>query len=293
MKQRSEHQLSPLQDLTCGALAGMSARMVVAPLDVVKIRLQIQSETGGRYHYPSVFRALRTIAYQEGLLALWKGNIPALLMVAPYASIQLATFYQFKRRTSGTISEPYLSLTLGAVSAALATLCTYPLDLLRTRLAAQPEPKIYHSFPHAIRSVIRDEGLRGLYAGLQPTIIEIIPYMAIHFALYEYLKRVAFFRFQTSRLQPQHSLVIGATAGTVSKLITLPLDNAKKVMQVQAQFQTAQQQPYRGVLHVLQRLWLTKGFAAWFRGASPSILKAAPNSAITFTVYEATKAYFV
>lgn len=293
MKSTSKPQLTPLQDLICGALAGMSARMVVAPLDVVKIRLQVQSETRGRYQYPSVFRALRTIVHKEGVSALWKGNVPAILMVAPYCSIQLATFYQVRLRTSEFIPEPFLSLSIGAISGGLATICTYPLDLLRTRFAAQPEPKIYRNLPHAVRLIVRHEGLRGLYRGLYPTVIEIIPYMAINFALYENLKHIALYRLQLSRLDPHHYLYIGATAGTISKIVTLPLDNVKKIMQVQAQFQRPQQQPYRGVLHVLQKLWVTDGLSAWFRGTTPSVLKAAPNSAITFAVYEATKSYFV
>lgn len=291
MRVNSNRQLSPLQDLTCGALAGMSARIVVAPLDVVKIRLQVQSETQGRYQYASVFRALRTIAHQEGISALWKGNGPALLMVAPYASIQLAAFYQLERTASATVPKPYMALTLGAISAALATVCTYPLDLLRTRLAAQPEPKMYLNLPHAVRTIVRDEGLRGLYSGLQPTMIEIMPYMAIHFALYEHMKHATLYHCQLAHLHPHHSLAIGAFSGTVSKLLTLPLDNAKKIMQVQAQFRKTQPQYYRGIFHVLQRLWITNGLAGWFRGASPSILKAAPNSAITFMVYESAKAH--
>lgn len=288
-------ELSPSQDLLCGAFAGVTARMVIAPLDVVKIRFQVQSETRGLYSYSSVGRAISSIIRAEGLRALWKGNVPALLMVCPYAAIQLASFYQIKPVISASIPEPYCSLSVGAVSASLATLTTYPLDLLRTRLAAQSEPKQYRNIGHAVVSIIRSDGLSGLYAGLQPTLVEIVPYMALHFALYERTKAAVLQRFQKQHLSPVESMTIGAAAGTISKLTTLPLDNAKKVMQVQSQFQfrntCATTERYRGVIHVLHSLWRKQGLTAWFRGASPSLLKAAPNSAVTFMVYESAKRY--
>lgn len=271
--------------------------MVVAPLDVVKIRFQVQSETHGLYHYSSVNSALRTIVRAEGMAALWKGNVPALLMVCPYVAIQLAAFYQLHQFPHNRLSEPFSSLGCGALSASLATIFTYPLDLLRTRLAAQPEPKQYHSLTHATSSIVRTDGLRGLYVGLQPTLVEIVPYMALHFTFYERAKASTLSRLQTQELKPYQSMLIGATAGIFSKLITLPLDNAKKVMQVQSQFQRVawESNPtpvrYRGVAHVLSTLQKRHGISAWFRGAVPSLLKAAPNSALTFTIYESAKRF--
>lgn len=287
-KPTTPRKLSPTQDLFCGAVAGLCARMTVAPLDVVKIRFQVQSETAGRYHYTSVVSAIRSILASEGPTAFWKGNVPALLMVTPYAALQFASFYQLKDFAQ-PLGEPFASLSLGAISASFATICTYPLDLLRTRLAAQPEPKTYHGLRHAAALITRTHGPTGLYAGLRPTLIEIIPYISLHFALYENLKTITLRRRRLDKLSSVDSLVIGAASGTLSKLVTLPLDNAKKVMQVQTQFAPSTFQNNNTIANVLSRLWRTGGLRACFRGATPSLLKAAPNSAITFAVYERTK----
>lgn len=287
--------LTPLQDLFCGAVAGTVARLVVAPLDVLKIRFQIQSHTHGLYRYTTMTSALRTIVATEGPLALWKGNIPALLMVTPYVSLQMATFYQLKQSQYISLPDPYASLVLGAVSASVATLFTYPLDLLRTRFAAQSEPKRYPTIRHALRAMYHQNGLRAFYAGLQPTLIEIIPYIATHFALYESLKRKYMTAFNTQQLQPYESMGIGALSGTTSKFLTLPLDNAKKLMQVEGQFDPSPSSTsrYRGIAHVLRSIWKRDGLRGWFRGIAPSLVKAAPNSAITFATYEACKRYFL
>lgn len=286
-------KLRPSQDILCGALSGCCARMAVAPLDVLKIRFQVQSATRGRYRYASMMSALRSIVSREGPHALWKGNIPALLMVTPYASLQLSAFYQMKQSSLITIREPYASLAMGAISGAVATVCTYPLDLLRTRLAAQNEPKLYSNMRHAIDVIYGVNGVRGFYAGLRPTLVEIVPYISLHFAFYEGLKGEVLKRTHGDHLRPDESLFVGAVSGTGSKLLTMPLDNAKKLMQVEGQFQHAGalSSPYRGIGHVLQRVWRKDGFRGWFRGTAPSLVKAAPNSAITFAVYEAAKRY--
>lgn len=287
-------KLRPSQDLFCGALAGCSARMVVAPLDVLKIRFQVQSETRGLYRYASMGSALRSIIAHEGLHALWKGNIPALLMVTPYASLQLAAFYQLRQSNIVEVREPYASLMMGAISGAFATVCTYPLDLLRTRFAAQGEPKLYSNIRHAVDVIYTGKGLRGFYAGLQPTLIEIVPYISLQFTLYEGLKGEFMKGSNVDHLKPRESLFVGAMSGTISKFLTLPLDNAKKLMQVEGQFQAVGHgsSQYRGMGHVLQTVWRRDGIRGWFRGTLPSLVKAAPNSAITFAAYEAAKRYF-
>lgn len=310
MRQTTSRQLSPFQDLICGAFAGMTARMAVAPLDVVKIRFQVQSHVRGRYKYATVAHAFRSIVRNEGILALWKGNVPALLMVSPYAAIQLASFYQIHSKLTfshqSPLREPYLTLGVAAISSSFATLATYPLDLLRTRLAANPSPVVDTSITgvsmwREAKDIVYTRGLSGLYSGLQPTMIEIVPYMALNLLIYERLKHHVTQRLDENaqRQQLWHTPSIAATAGTVSKLLTLPLDNAKKVLQVQYQFSgnclgnrpSSLPIEYRGIFDCLQSLWRRDGIISWFRGTIPSLLKAAPNSAITYMTYEAAKSY--
>ncbi|CAN8076193.1 unnamed protein product [Agarophyton chilense] len=287
----SPKRLSPARDLLCGAVAGVTARIFVAPLDLLKIRFQVQSETKGLYQYRHLTSAFRTIVSTEGVRALWKGNLSAMLMVTPYSAFQLAAFYQLHQNTQIT-HEPYasfLSLSVGAVSSCFATICTYPLDLLRTRFAAQTEPRQYITLRHATSIIYAREGVSGFYAGLYPTLLSVVPYMSTQFAVYEGAKQHILTTSSRQELHPQESVVIGGVSGVVSKLLTLPLDNAKKIMQVGGQFRASDTSRYRGMGDVLASVWSLHGWRGWFRGAVPSILKAAPNSAITFSVYEAFK----
>jgi solute carrier family 25 (mitochondrial thiamine pyrophosphate transporter), member 19 len=288
--------LSATEDLACGAAAGATARMAVAPLDVVKIRFQVQTETPGLYRYTSVASALRHIVSSEGPGALWKGNLPALLMVVPYASVQFTTFYQMQQAGGfGQLAEPYRSLAIGAVSGAFATTCTYPLDLLRTRLAAQTEPRVYKNMRHAVSTIYARHGIAGLYSGVGPTLVEIVPYVSIQFAIYETARARLVEIGRADSLSTIESLTIGASTGTFAKLVTLPLDNAKKRMQVQGQFSEAARgtasRQYTGMADVLTKVYAREGVRGLFRGVAPSLLKAAPNSAVTFAAYETARSF--
>lgn len=161
--------------MVSGAVAGGVTRMVVAPLDLLKIRFQVQGASalthpgpaapvaqgaGGAAlaaavpvppappKYTSVLQAVRTIAREEGVFAFWKGTLPAQIMVIPYGGITFVTNKLFKRMLAADSLPAYarmpdnaVNLVCGALSGLCATSMTYPLDLLRTRLAVQRNHK--------------------------------------------------------------------------------------------------------------------------------------------------------
>ena len=73
----------------------------------------------------------------------------------------------------------------------IACACTYPLDLVRTRLAAQTTVRHYDGLLHALFVGREQEGRAGLYRGLAPTLAQIGPEPAINFAAYETLSKLA------------------------------------------------------------------------------------------------------
>lgn len=78
-----------------GAVAGLLSRIVSAPLDVLKIRFQLQDS--GRPKYTSVSQAVRNIIKEEGFRGLWKGNIPATYLWVSYSAFQFMCYGEIKR----------------------------------------------------------------------------------------------------------------------------------------------------------------------------------------------------
>jgi len=138
---------APAVTAVAGGLAALTSRFVIAPLDVIKIRLQLQSRSGTTYR--GAIHAGRTIIAQEGLTALWKGNIPAELLYVSYSMVQFVAYRQSHVLLEKVgYPERYRSFVAGASAGVCATAVSYPLDLLRTRFAAQGTSKVHTAEVH-------------------------------------------------------------------------------------------------------------------------------------------------
>ena len=223
------------------------------------------------------------------LQAFWKGNISAELLYINYGAIQFSTY----RLTTQTIqplglpngAEAFIS---GAVAGASATTLTYPLDLLRTRFAAQGPDRVYASLRGGIRDIWRTEGPKGFFQGLGAGVAQVVPYMGLFFSTYDTLRPI---------LAPL-SLPFGsgdATAGVISSVLAktgvFPLDLIRKRLQVQGPTRTRY---LGGKIPVYGNgVWKTgkiivrrEGWKGLYRGLGVGLIKSAPASAITMWSYE-------
>ncbi|XP_022138782.1 mitochondrial thiamine diphosphate carrier 2-like isoform X2 [Momordica charantia] len=255
-----------------------------------------------------MFQATRDIFREEGLPGFWRGNVPALLMVMPYSAIQFTVLHRLKTYAAGSSKteahiqlSPYLSYISGALAGCAATIGSYPFDLLRTILASQGEPKIYPTMRSAFMDIIRARGFRGLYAGLSPTLVEIVPYAGLQFGTYDTFKRwtIAWnHRHYNSRpedgLSSFQLFLCGLAAGTCAKLVCHPLDVVKKRFQIEGLQRhprygaRVEQRAYRNMFDALRQILKTEGTAGLYKGIIPSTVKAAPAGAVTFVAYEIT-----
>ncbi|KAF5603446.1 TPC1-mitochondrial transport [Fusarium subglutinans] len=290
---------SRVQVVAAGAIAGLVSRFVVAPLDVVKIRLQLQPHSlsdpvaalRNAPAYRGAFATLKHILKHEGLTGLWKGNVPAELMYVCYGAIQFTTYRSatlfLRTAFPSRLPDAAESFIAGAASGAAATTVTYPLDLLRTRFAAQGRHRVYQSLRSAVWDIKRDEGWRGFFRGIGPGLGQIIPFMGIFFVTYESLR---------TSLEGFHmpwgsgDATAGMCASILSKTAVFPLDLVRKRIQVQG---PARQQyiyqnipEYATARSALLTILRTEGFRGLYKGLTISLLKSAPASAVTLWTYE-------
>ncbi|CZR53996.1 probable Mitochondrial thiamine pyrophosphate carrier 1 [Phialocephala subalpina] len=293
---------SKTQVVTAGAIAGLIARFVIAPLDVVKIRLQLQTHSlsdplshqdlRGSPIYKGTLPTLKHILREEGITGLWKGNVPAELMYVAYSAIQFTTYRSVTLGLQGIFEDHQLpaaaeSFIAGASAGAMSTTATYPLDLLRTRFAAQGTERIYSSLAASIHDIARNEGPKGFFQGLGAGVGQIIPYMGIFFATYETLRR------PMGNLQlpfGSGDATAGVLASLVSKTAVFPLDLIRKRLQVQGptrlKYVHKNIPVYKGVFKTMQSILQKEGTRGLYRGLTVSLFKAAPASAVTMWTYE-------
>lgn len=163
--------------------AGVATVLITNPVWLLKTRLQLQS-SGAPYR--GMGDAALRIVREEGPLALYKGVVPALLLVS-HGALQFCAYEEMKillGRRRAEISTVDYSV-MGAASKVLATVVTYPYQVIKTRLQQRQEEPKYTSTIATGRRVIRLEGVRGLYKGLGPQLLRVAPNAAITFCVYE------------------------------------------------------------------------------------------------------------
>jgi len=293
---------SKTQVVIAGATAGLISRFVIAPLDVVKIRLQLQThspsdpssqnDSRSSSKYRGALPTIKRILRDEGLTGFWKGNVPAEMMYVSYSAIQFTTYRSVTLALQTVFGEHMLpaaaeSFIAGASAGAVATSATYPLDLLRTRFAAQGKEKIYSSLRAAIRDIAVNEGPRGFFQGLSAGVGQIIPYMGIFFATYETLRPIL-----GSLELPFGSgdATSGVIASVIAKTGVFPLDLIRKRLQVQgpnrSRYVYHNIPVYKGVFRTMKSIIKAEGPRGLYRGLTVSLFKAAPASAVTMWTYE-------
>ncbi|KAG0561549.1 hypothetical protein KC19_9G072400 [Ceratodon purpureus] len=185
-------EIGPVGRLVAGGTAGAIAQAIIYPIDLVKTRLQCHSEPG---RAPPLAKFTRDILVNEGPRALFRGLLPSILGMIPYAGIDLATYETLKIKSRqflppDTEPGPMLHLCCGTFSGALGATCVYPLQLIRTRLQAQSlkSPDRYTGMADAFRRTYRHEGMRGFYKGWLPNMLKVVPSASITYLVYEDMK---------------------------------------------------------------------------------------------------------
>ncbi|GFR42420.1 hypothetical protein Agub_g3323 [Astrephomene gubernaculifera] len=186
--------------MVSGGIAGAIAQGLLYPLDTIRTRLAVSPPN----MYAGILHAAYRIRRDEGIYAFYRGLLPALLGVFPFAGVDIALFEVFKdqlyERYDGP--PPHMGIVVaGMLSSSVAQVVSYPLALVRTRLQAQavcrfpgsqalrPGQLKYRGMVDVFRKTLAREGVRGLYKGLVPNLLKLAPAAGIGWFVFEETKR--------------------------------------------------------------------------------------------------------
>jgi solute carrier family 25 thiamine pyrophosphate transporter 19 len=283
-------------NIVAGAVAGAGSRLATAPLDLVRIRWQLEKTV--TYPRPSLWTTLKTIAENEGgVRALFRGSVAATYLWVGYSIVQFATYARVRAflESEDNAENPHptlVSFLSGATAGLTATAATYPFDICRTIFAARgvasqplasstgttvPPPTSLYEFTF---SVYHKRGIKAFYAGGSTAALQIIPYMGLNFAIYD--------RLTAGDKRVTSSGIAGSISGGISKIIVYPMDTIKKRLQAQAVFGSSGDR-YDGLLDCFTKMLRREGFSAFYRGIVPSVAKTTIATSLTFSLYRGTK----
>lgn len=271
-----------LRRLVSGAIAGAVSRTSVAPLETIRTHLMV----GSCGH--STTEVFQDIMKTEGWKGLFRGNLVNVIRVAPSKAIELFAYDTVKKQLTPRPGEQPThpipaSLIAGAVAGISSTICTYPLELLKTRLTVQRG--VYKNLIDAFVKIVQEEGPAELYRGLTPSVIGVIPYAATNYFAYDTLRKAYKKVFKKEDVENLATLLIGSAAGAISSSATFPLEVARKHMQAGA----INGRQYNNMLHALLSILEKEGVPGLYKGLGPSCLKLVPAAGISFMCYEACK----
>ncbi|PNX96136.1 protein brittle-1 [Trifolium pratense] len=272
-----------IRRLCSGAIAGAISRTTVAPLETIRTHLMV----GSSGH--STTEVFQDIMKTDGWKGLFRGNLVNVIRVAPSKAIELFAYDTVNKNLSAKPGEQSklpvpASLIAGACAGVSSTICTYPLELLKTRLTIQRG--VYNGLVDAFVKIIKEEGPAELYRGLTPSLIGVIPYSATNYFAYDTLRKAYRKFFKQEKIGNIETLLIGSAAGAISSTATFPLEVARKHMQVGA---LSGRQVYKNVVHALVSILEQEGIQGLYRGLGPSCMKLVPAAGISFMCYEACK----
>ncbi|XP_015690275.2 mitochondrial substrate carrier family protein B-like [Oryza brachyantha] len=298
---RHQPQLGTVPHLLAGGVAGAVSKTCTAPLARLTILFQVQGMHSdvATLQKNSIWREASRIVYEEGFRAFWKGNLVTIAHRLPYSSISFYTYERYKKllqmipgldKNGGFGADVGVRLIGGGLSGITAASMTYPLDLVRTRLAAQTNTAYYRGISHALYTICRDEGVKGLYKGLGATLLGVGPSIAISFCVYETLRS----HWQIERPYDSPvmiSLACGSLSGIASSTITFPLDLVRRRKQLEGAAGRAR--VYQtGLFGTFGHIFHTEGLRGLYRGILPEYCKVVPSVGIVFMTYETLKSIF-
>ncbi|KAI8385032.1 mitochondrial carrier domain-containing protein [Radiomyces spectabilis] len=193
------------QEMVGGAAAGGSQVIFTNPLEIVKIRLQIQGEQAKNTGVPR--RSAIWIVKNLGIVGLYKGVSACLLRDVPFSAIYFPAYAHLKKDLFKEGPDHKLAISellmAGAIAGMPAAYFTTPADVIKTRLQveARKGQTTYNGITDAARKIWHEEGFRAFFKGGPARIFRSSPQFGVTLTVYELLHQA----FPLPGSTPKHS----------------------------------------------------------------------------------------
>ncbi|ETV90936.1 hypothetical protein H310_14351 [Aphanomyces invadans] len=268
-----------VKDLNAGTIGGVAGIVAGHPLDTVKVMLQTEAATS----HLGIIGTCRHLAASEGFRGFYKGMLSPILSNAPINAVVFAVYGQMSRLWQDGNSDTPLTPGQQFLAGAAAGLCQVtfaaPAELVKITMQVHNYPSSYSSLS-CLKDIWKADGMRGMYRGTALQIMRDVPAFGSYFYSYEVLKQ-ALTGGQPDNETTMNLLVAGGCAGSISWMLTQPIDVIKTLVQSQSS-----ETKRLSTMDVIRRQHALEGPKFLLKGFGATILRAFPVSAVTFLVYE-------
>ncbi|XP_065183787.1 solute carrier family 25 member 32-like [Sycon ciliatum] len=297
-EQRKQNFLLPsikVEHMIAGVSGGILSTLLLHPLDLVKIRFEVNDGSGKRHRsYNGLWDALRTIHREDGFKGLYKGVSPNMWGAGAAWGLYFFFYNTMKSYYQGgnaNVSMPAgVNMLIGTLAGVTTLSLTNPIWVVKTRMCLQVPGQVnasgeavvmYRGMFHGLTSLYREEGIRGCYRGFVPGLFG-VSHGAIQFVCYEQLKQYYCHLVGiplSSHLSAVHYLSLAALSKLFASTSTYPYQVVRARLM-------DQQSDFTSMTDVVRRTFASEGWRGFYKGLSPNLLRVTPATCITFLVYE-------
>ena len=295
-----------------GGLSAQVAAVFTNPIDVLKVRLQIQGEHSTsnlkisgtpalNAHNLGFFRMAESIIRKEGVLSLWKGIIPSLLREISYSSIRLGAYEPIRNFLSSP-GETEVSFTkkllAGATSGAIGSGLANPIDLVKVQqqaiIGSSDTINNRNTFS-MLQNIYLSQGLKGLFRGVGPTIQRAALLTATQLGTYDHIKQTLL-RLGNGKYFKEGALLhfcSGTIAGLAVAVVTSPVDTIRtRLMNQPVDPVSRKGLLYKGSIDCLVKTMKHEGMLAIYKGFMAQWMRVGPHTTISLVCFEGLRKTF-
>jgi len=287
------------KDLLTGGTAAAISKTAVAPIERVKLLLQVQDAQktiAVDQRYKGIIDCFSRVTKEQGFASLWRGNLANVIRYFPTQALNFAFKDTYKRLFIEGVDKDkqfwkFFAGNLASGGAAGATsLCfVYPLDFARTRLAAdvgKGEAREFKGLTDCIAKIFKTDGPIGLYRGFFVSVQGIIIYRAAYFGMFDTAKSVA----TGGGKEKLNFFVAWAIAQVVtvsSGILSYPWDTVRRRMMMQSGRKDIM---YKNTLDCALKIVKNEGLSAMFKGALSNVFRGT-GGALVLAIYDEIQKY--
>jgi solute carrier family 25 citrate transporter 1 len=271
---------NPIKAILAGGLAGGIEISITFPFEYVKTQLQLDSR------YKSPIDCVRITVKERGFFGLYRGLSSLLIGSIPKAAVRFWAYEQCRKMLQDekgkiTPGRNFLAGLGAGVTEAILVVC--PMETIKVKMIhdqMQPVPK-YRGLVHGVSSIVKAEGLGGIYKGLTTTILKQGSNQAIRFLIYDETKKMLQKNKEGIMANSiVQSLLAGAIAGAASVAGNNPLDVVKSKMQ------GLESKRYKNSWDCAVQVFKQDGFLGFYKGCTPRLGRVVADVAIVMTLYD-------
>lgn len=280
-------------DLASGGTAAAISKTAVAPIERVKLLLQVQDASHAiavDKRYKGIIDVLVRVPKEQGFVSFWRGNLANVIRYFPTQALNFAFKDTYKKLFIDGVDKKkefwkFFAGNLASGGAAGATsLCfVYPLDFARTRLAVdvgKGSTREFKGLADCLVKITKSDGPIGLYRGFFVSVQGIIIYRAAYFGMFDTAKVV--FQSGEKKLNFFAAWAIAQVVTVGSGFLSYPWDTVRRRMMMQSGRKDVL---YKNTWDCAVKIMKNEGVRAMFKGAGSNVLRGT-GGALVLAIYD-------